>query len=203
MGQFERGLNRLYGIEQDRPTLQKYGRAFVLAITAGVLAVLVVRLARVRQGDRRRVQRCTRVATVWAIVRWPLALALMMGATALLFRWSPRRHQPAWSWLAFGATVSVLLWAAVTVGLGLFFRVELVVRRDLRPARRHRRAAALGAALVGRRAVRRRGRRPARGGPRPARPQPQDTEKVAHSEPESDADARARRGRCRVDAEPT
>ena len=38
MGQIERALNRLYGIEQDRPTLQKYGRAFVLALTAGVLA---------------------------------------------------------------------------------------------------------------------------------------------------------------------
>ena len=38
MGQFERALNRIYGIEQDRPTLQKYGRACVLAITTGVLA---------------------------------------------------------------------------------------------------------------------------------------------------------------------
>src|SRR5262249_27626459 len=33
MGQMERALNRLYGIEQDRPTLQKYGRATLLALT--------------------------------------------------------------------------------------------------------------------------------------------------------------------------
>ncbi len=38
MGQMERALNRLYGIEQDRPTVQKYGRAFLLALTAGVLS---------------------------------------------------------------------------------------------------------------------------------------------------------------------
>ncbi len=38
MGQIERALNRQYGIEQDRPTLQKYGRALVLAFTAGVLS---------------------------------------------------------------------------------------------------------------------------------------------------------------------
>ena len=29
MGQMERGLNRIYGIEKDRPTAQKYARAFV------------------------------------------------------------------------------------------------------------------------------------------------------------------------------
>ena len=34
------------------------------------------------------------------------------------------RHQPAWSWLAFGSTVSVVLWSLVTLGLGLFFRVS-------------------------------------------------------------------------------
>jgi hypothetical protein len=38
MGQIERALNRMYGIELDRPTAQKYGRAFVLTISAGVLS---------------------------------------------------------------------------------------------------------------------------------------------------------------------
>src|SRR5258706_6657911 len=37
MGQLERALNRLYGIEQDRPTPQKYGLALVLALSAGAL----------------------------------------------------------------------------------------------------------------------------------------------------------------------
>ena len=31
MGQLERSLNRLYGLEHDRPTMEKYGRALVLA----------------------------------------------------------------------------------------------------------------------------------------------------------------------------
>ena len=39
LGQIERAMNRLYGIERDRPTLKKYGRAFVLTISAGLLAV--------------------------------------------------------------------------------------------------------------------------------------------------------------------
>jgi uncharacterized BrkB/YihY/UPF0761 family membrane protein len=54
----------------------------------------------------------------------PLALLLMTAAVALLFKWAPRRRQPAWSWLAFGATVSVGLWALATIMLSLFFRTS-------------------------------------------------------------------------------
>ena len=39
MGQIERGANRLYGVEQDRPTADKYWNGFKLACTAGVLTV--------------------------------------------------------------------------------------------------------------------------------------------------------------------
>jgi uncharacterized BrkB/YihY/UPF0761 family membrane protein len=49
-----------------------------------------------------------------------MGFALALGATALLFRWSPRRQQPAWSWLAFGAFVAVVGWTLSTVGLSLF-----------------------------------------------------------------------------------
>jgi len=122
LGQIERALNRLYGVERDRPTVQKYGRAFLLAISVGVLATAsFVLFAFGREvGDAFGDHTAT---TVWNVVRWPLALALLVTAIALLFRWSPRRRQPAWSWLAYGAGVSVLLWSAVTLGLGLLLRV--------------------------------------------------------------------------------
>ena len=123
MGQIERALNRLYGIEQDRPTLQKYGRAFVLALTAGVLATASFALFALGHSIGQGIGNDT-ATQVWNVVRWPIALVLMTAAIALLFRWSPRRHQPAWSWLAFGSAVSVILWSVVTLGLGLFFQAS-------------------------------------------------------------------------------
>jgi uncharacterized BrkB/YihY/UPF0761 family membrane protein len=60
--------------------------------------------------------------TLWSIVRWPIGIALLIAAIALMFRWAPRRHQPAWSWMSFGAMVAVGLLALVTVVLNLFFR---------------------------------------------------------------------------------
>jgi YihY family inner membrane protein len=123
MGQMERALNRQYGIEQDRPTLQKYGRAFVLALTAGVLSTAAFAMFALGHGIGAGLHDHT-VTQIWNVVRWPIALALMMAAIALLFRWSPYRHQPAWSWLAFGSTVSVVLWSLATLGLGLFFQAS-------------------------------------------------------------------------------
>jgi YihY family inner membrane protein len=123
MGQIERALNRLYGNEQDRPTAQKYGRALLLAISTGALSIVAFIALAFGKAVGDGLDDST-LAGVWAIVRWPLALSVLMGAMALLFRLSPRRHQPAWSWLAFGATVSVVLWAAVTIALGFFFRIS-------------------------------------------------------------------------------
>ncbi len=132
MGQIERALNRLYGIEQDRPTIQKYGRAFLLALTAGVLATAAFAMFALGHGIGAGLGDDT-VTQIWDIVRWPIALVLMASAIALLFRWAPRRHQPAWSWLAFGSTVSVLLWSLVTLGLGFFFQSSTTFSRTYGP----------------------------------------------------------------------
>jgi YihY family inner membrane protein len=123
MGQIERALNRLYGVEQDRPTLRKYGRAILLALSAGVVLVVAVVALAVGRDIGHAIGSPT-VATGWQIVRWPLALVLLGAGTALLFRQAPRRHQPGWSWLAFGAAVSVVLLLLVTVGLDLMFQLS-------------------------------------------------------------------------------
>ena len=119
MGQTERALNRLYGIESDRPTRQKYTRAFVMAITVGtatsVAFVLVAFGHSLGNSDDNAAE------TIWSIARWPVALGLLIAAMALLFQHAPYRRQPEWSWLAYGATFSVIGWGLATVGLGLFF----------------------------------------------------------------------------------
>ena len=100
--------------------MEKYGRAFVLAVSAGVF--LVVAFAALALG--RTIGSSLSSPSFWNIVRWPLSVALLIAATALMFKWSPRRHQPAWSWLAFGAIVSVVLLAIVTFALDLMFQIS-------------------------------------------------------------------------------
>jgi YihY family inner membrane protein len=119
-GQLERGLNRIYGIEQDRPTLQKYGLAALFAVTVGLLVSLAFAAFAFGRtiGDS---MHNDALSMAWSIVRWPLALIVLTVAMTLLLRGSPRRSQPKLSWLAFGATVSVVLWTVSTVSLGWFF----------------------------------------------------------------------------------
>ena len=122
MGQLERGLNRVYGVERDRPFLKKYGLAFLLAISAGAaIASAFVLLAFGRQLGT---SGSGAVHGVWVVVRWPLAVGLLALGLAILFHWSPNRRQPGRAWLAFGSGIAILLWSLSTLGLAAGFRLS-------------------------------------------------------------------------------
>ena len=126
MGQLERGLNRLYGVEQDRPTLQKYGRAFLLALTRRRASA---RWRSWRSAFGRDVGEALDNDSVSSALERRCAgrspSALLVAMVALLFRWSPRRHQPAWSWLAFGSRCrSACCGRSSRSASGLMFRVS-------------------------------------------------------------------------------
>ena len=120
LGQIERAMNRIYGIEEDRPTLRKYGRAFLLTISAGLLAAAAFVAMTLGRGLGAAFEGQA-ARDVWNVVRWPLAFGLLTGATACIFRWSPRRHQPGWSWLSMGALLSVTLVLIVSLALSAIF----------------------------------------------------------------------------------
>jgi YihY family inner membrane protein len=124
MGQIERGANRLYGVEQDRPTAQKYWNGFVLACTAGFLTVLAFVLILAGTDLAKATGLSGAVKGIWTVLRWPLSIAFVVVAFALLFRAAPRRHQPSWSWLAVGSGVSVLLWFVFTGLLALYLNLS-------------------------------------------------------------------------------
>jgi YihY family inner membrane protein len=123
LGQIERSMNRIYGIETDRPTLHKYARAFVLTISAGLLAVAAFVTTTLGRGVA-DVWEDPAARDLWSIVRWPVSFVLLVGATVCIFRWSPRRHQPSWSWLTLGALLSVTLVLIVTIALGAIFSLS-------------------------------------------------------------------------------
>lgn len=126
MAQIERGANRIYGVERDRPALRKYARATVLALIAGLPALFgfLLLVAGRAAGDSAQehlaLSHGLRVA--WDVVRWPLSLVLIIFAVGLLFRHSVRRNQPALSWLLFGAVVSTVLWWLASLLLAGYIR---------------------------------------------------------------------------------
>ena len=112
MAQVERGANRIYGTERDRPVVRKYAMGLALAGTAGLLSLAALAVLVGGSAIRRAAGWSETVDGVWAIGRWPLGAVLVIAAVSILFELSPRRAQPEASWLAFGAVVSTLLWLA-------------------------------------------------------------------------------------------
>jgi len=110
MAQIERGANRIYGVERDRPAPLKYLRAAVLALIAGLPALVGFLLLVAGDPLAGQFGWGGGAETAWDLVRWPLSLILIVFAVGLLFRYAPRRRQPALTWLLFGATLSTVLW---------------------------------------------------------------------------------------------
>jgi YihY family inner membrane protein len=122
--QLERGANRIYGTDRDRPALRKYARAAVLTLTAGAAMALGLLLIVAGEPFGDAIEQVYHwgdaVETVFDVVRWPVGLLALVVAVTMLFRHAPRRQQPGLSWLAVGATVTVLLWLGVSGLLGFY-----------------------------------------------------------------------------------
>jgi YihY family inner membrane protein len=128
MGQIERGANRIYGVERDRPALRKYGVATLLACSAGIATflALVLVVAGGELGDAITEVTGWRESldTAWEVGRWPLGAVLVGLSVTLIFKVSPRRPQPALSWLALGAGLALTLWIAFTAALAAYLTLS-------------------------------------------------------------------------------
>nr|WP_296066888.1 YihY/virulence factor BrkB family protein [uncultured Actinoplanes sp.] len=126
MAQIERGANRIYGVERDRPALAKYVRAAILAVTAGLPALsgFLLLVAGRPFGDaaQRHWHWGGKLRVTWDFVRWPVSLLLIVLAVGVLFKYATRRRQPGLSWLLFGAILSTVLWWWASLALALYVR---------------------------------------------------------------------------------
>ena len=127
MAQVERGLNRIYGIRRDRPAAAKYGRAAVmtalLAAPVGLGFLLLV--AGGPFGDAMRADYGWSEETdlIWDLGRWPLGVLLLVVSIAVMLDHSPRRRQPALSWLALGSGIAVVLTMIATGVLAAYVHI--------------------------------------------------------------------------------
>lgn len=124
MAQVERGTNRVYGVRRDRPSVAKYVRAGVLAAALAVpIGVGFLLLVAGREFARAMAEVygwSDTAVLVWTVTRWPVGVVLLVVTIAVLLEKSPRRRQPALSWVAFGAAVTVVLVLLASAGLAAY-----------------------------------------------------------------------------------
>ena len=128
MAQVERGSNRIYGIRRDRPMIHKYGRAAVLtavlAVPVGAGFFLLVAGGAFGDAMTSEYGWSAGAHRWFEVLRWPLGLALLVLTIAVLLDHSPRRRQPALSWLALGSAVAVVLSVAAAAALSLYVKIS-------------------------------------------------------------------------------
>ncbi|OMQ14976.1 hypothetical protein A7K94_0212700 [Modestobacter sp. VKM Ac-2676] len=116
MGQLERGANRIYGIQRDRPTVEKYRRALVLSGLAGVPLLVGSLLVTTLLAAAEAAEDVYGVDDdVVVLVVGPVAVGLLLMAITLMLRRAPHRRQPGWSLLVLGSVLALGLWTGLTL----------------------------------------------------------------------------------------
>lgn len=125
MGQVERSANRIYGVQRDRPAVHKYGHAVLMAVVAGIPAMVgaVLLLAVSTFGDAVEEAYHLDDDTVSA-VGLPMGAALVLSSLTAIMKVSPRRRQPGLSWLAMGALIAMFLWLLFTALFAFYLRIS-------------------------------------------------------------------------------
>lgn len=104
-GQVERACNRIYGVERDRRSFDKYRRAFLMMLSAGTL--LTAYFAAIGLGSGWGTSSSSGAHWWWAVGRWPLGALCLAAAITVIFHAAPKRRQPAWSWLMVGTLLAI------------------------------------------------------------------------------------------------
>jgi membrane protein len=94
----------------------------VVLVTAITLAIMVLGWHSGRAGIDRFFGHVPVVAQLWAVVRWPLLVAVLLGVTVALYRYGPNVRL-TWRQCLPGAALAVLLW----IGAAVAFRAYLVI----------------------------------------------------------------------------
>jgi YihY family inner membrane protein len=125
MAQVERGANRIYGIQRDRPFAGKYRRALGLSVAAGLplmAGTLLLLTGRAFAAAVESVQLLD--DDVVEAVTTPVGLALLVVALTSLLHAGPARRQPTWPVLLVGGLLAVGAWAALTLLLAGFLALS-------------------------------------------------------------------------------
>jgi membrane protein len=118
-------LNHAYGIEEWRPFWKLRLIAILLTIGTAffiITALLVIVLGPVvasMLSDWLGLGEAW--VTAWQIVRWPLAIALVIIGIDLIYYFAPNADQE-WVWITPGAVLATLLWIAGSLGFNFYMR---------------------------------------------------------------------------------
>lgn len=133
---FSRSMNIIYGIEEGRGLIKQ--TATMLLITIALLVGVVLLLVSLALNESLVEGVLGPIAEplglggllafmlqtflpIWAWVKWPVMLAIVVAMIALLYYLAPNVQQPKFTWVSLGSIFAIVGIALAAVGLFLYF----------------------------------------------------------------------------------
>ena len=124
MGAVGDTLNSAYGVRESRPWWRV--RLISLGLTGALAALIISALAlmlyggEIGEGLAGRYDLGDAFVSVWSVIQWPIVLAFVLFAFALIYYYAPDLRDQHWYWITPGSLVGVVLWLLVSFAFRLY-----------------------------------------------------------------------------------
>jgi membrane protein len=124
MGAITEALNTAYDVKESRPWWKQ--RLTAVALTIVLSLLIISALVLILYGGRLADYLAGHYGfgeifvITWKVAQWPMVLAFMLLAFALIYYLAPDLHEQKWAWVTPGSVSGVLLWLLVSFGFKLY-----------------------------------------------------------------------------------
>ena len=113
-------LNIVYGEDEKRGYLRLQLAALSLTAGAVLSALIALSLIAVLPAVLDLAPLGSAGKTIASAIRWPILIALVTVALAVIYRFAPSREEPKWRWVSWGAVAATLLWIIASALFSLY-----------------------------------------------------------------------------------
>lgn len=119
MGAISEMLNVAYGVKETRPwwrvRLSAIGLTIALAVFIISALALVFYGGVIGEGLAKMFGLGDLFVLTWRLLQWPIVLAFLLLAFALIYYFAPNLRAPTWHWVTPGSVVGVGLWLLISL----------------------------------------------------------------------------------------
>jgi membrane protein len=120
---FIKALNRAYDVEETRPFWRRKGIEILLTLFVGIIAatafIVIVFGGKLGDAIATHIGGGHAFNVFWNIVRWPMILAFISLALAVLY-WAGPNIKQKFKWISPGAILATIVWLLAIGGFGLY-----------------------------------------------------------------------------------
>jgi membrane protein len=126
MGAVSETLNVSYGIRESRPwwKVRLTAVGLTMALATLILSALVLMLygGEIGEAASNRFGLSQAFIFAWSVFQWPIVLAFMLLAFALIYYFAPDLYHQKWHWVTPGSVVGIGIWMLVSLCFSIYLR---------------------------------------------------------------------------------